>query len=162
MVISVNLRRGVLPQMNVDQKFCSRSFVSFGPQQADACFSASIIGAETHHLMRAAPKARNMIARGKSRLVGTSPLVTSTKEMSRPERPKFCTTVLRPFRALSRAGEFIQGGRPDKSGLAPGYHISRRWRSGFRLLRQGNWTYKLISTGPLSYYALPTLRPTIA
>jgi hypothetical protein len=125
MVISVNLRRGVLPQMNVDQKFCSRSFVSFGPPQADACFSASIIGAETHHLMRAAPKARNMIARGKSRLVGTSPLVTSTKEC-RGLKGRNLHNRITPFQGSFASWEIHPGA--TRFALAPGYHISRLWR----------------------------------
>src|SRR6185503_15816223 len=69
-----------------------------------------------------APKARNMIARGKRE--ARRPWLT-TALRSRPERPKY-NTQFRPFRARTVSWIAYQGRRASR--LPPGYHIPRRWR----------------------------------
>jgi len=55
-----------------------------------------------------------------------SPLVRDNCKLTRPERPKY-DKVLRPFRLH---GLFICYPGATRFALAPGYCISRRWRSG--------------------------------
>ena len=65
-------------------------------------------------------------SQGQARSEARRPWVKYTKEVPRPEGPKY---LLRPFRAGRTFLMVTRGDVPTKSGLAPGFHIPRLWRS---------------------------------
>ena len=78
---------------------------------------------------RTAPKARNMIARGKRRARrGASPLDNKNKFGASTESAKY-QSLYSALSELAVIGPLAQGRRASLcSALAPGYHISRLWR----------------------------------
>ena len=83
-----------------------------------------------HKLQTKAPTARNMKARGKREAKrSASPLDQLHKMRRSPERAKYRP----PYFALSGLDAlFILLPGATRFALAPGFHISRRWRSGLR------------------------------
>jgi hypothetical protein len=108
---------------------------------------------------RTAPKARNIIARGKcERSEHVAPGCHPIKTL-RPEGPKY---VFRPFQGLAKFSLVTRGDVPTKSGLAPGYNISRLRRSpsysalgaGFHIPPLALASYSAFGAG----YNIPRLR----
>ena len=76
-----------------------------------------------------APKARNMKARGKREAERSASPVVSDKQ-SGPALKARNTRDISAFQALSARAYHNQGRRASHcSALAPGFHISRLWRS---------------------------------
>ena len=101
---------------------------------------------------RAAPKARNMIARGKRQAQrGASPLVSRNK-WKRALKVRNITAKYSALSELSRSLHFFPGRRASlRSALAPGYHIPRLWRCAWRIDERFQ---AASASGPSSYYLI--------